>query len=629
MVESRDVASLKSLNEFLQPTTKASVPDFITAHVDHFITGRAMRILWKEALRDMQRLEELMRDAAEAGLLETAVRYVAKMDAVDVLSSVGCYNTVHMVRLMERESPGRFLACGGIATFSAAMDKLLSARPIYLEHTNDHVCALQKFLQALAQGGRLYAKEGPDQVQSFAVSTVLRSCLFASFLTETLSPRTDEYQKNLSDCGRLMRYMLVFYQSSASEVLERLSHVVDLMIAHPESASLQRWVIYYGLLPVARRQLSLRRRKAGKQYCRRACCAARGLGVPELLTMLLQKRDNTSAMRQLAAAFEAHAETRVFGARLLVYVAQANPASLELLKQAPSSKLMMSVLEAARKSAAAAAVRLTAAERVAADAAAFESDDDENTDGAPNCTRPASDRRDERLAIIEAALAVLSGGPAAEAEREAAAERAAASLLAEEEAEKARQPAAGGGPGKKSKKKSAAKGKGAAPLPRKAAPAVAAARPSAGSDSDDGDAAMDESAMAAALARTKQGAAAKTPAAKTPLPPAPAPPPPPPAAQPAQKQKQQQQPASVAATAAVTPPLAALSLRPSPPPDAAHEDDTLCLICLDAERDTPLPGCETAHAPVLCAPCVVRLLTRPGAAATCPLCRAPAFPPDL
>jgi hypothetical protein len=55
--------------------------------------------------------------------------------------------------------------------------------------------------------------------------------------------------------------------------------------------------------------------------------------------------------------------------------------------------------------------------------------------------------------------------------------------------------------------------------------------------------------------------------------------------------------------------------------DEAHEDDLLCLICLDAPRDTPLPCCAAAHAPVLCAPCAVRLCARERLA--CPLCRSP------
>ena len=62
---------------------------------------------------------------------------------------------------------------------------------------------------------------------------------------------------------------------------------------------------------------------------------------------------------------------------------------------------------------------------------------------------------------------------------------------------------------------------------------------------------------------------------------------------------------------------------PSPPPaaaDEAHEDDHLCVVCLDGPRDASLPGCAGAHADVLCAACAAVLFARQ---APCPLCRAP------
>jgi hypothetical protein len=64
---------------------------------------------------------------------------------------------------------------------------------------------------------------------------------------------------------------------------------------------------------------------------------------------------------------------------------------------------------------------------------------------------------------------------------------------------------------------------------------------------------------------------------------------------------------------------------PAMPEDAPHEDDEMCVICLDAPRDTPLAGCGHAHPAVLCADCARRLLAAAGAPA-CPLCRAPAAP---
>jgi hypothetical protein len=59
----------------------------------------------------------------------------------------------------------------------------------------------------------------------------------------------------------------------------------------------------------------------------------------------------------------------------------------------------------------------------------------------------------------------------------------------------------------------------------------------------------------------------------------------------------------------------------APPTDEPHKDDDLCVCCLDQPRDTALPGCAPAHPPVMCAACVVMLMS--GAAPpACPLCRA-------
>lgn len=72
---------------------------------------------------------------------------------------------------------------------------------------------------------------------------------------------------------------------------------------------------------------------------------------------------------------------------------------------------------------------------------------------------------------------------------------------------------------------------------------------------------------------------------------------------------------------------AAASVLPGPvPADAPHEDDDLCVICLNSERDTALAGCATAHPPALCAGCARRLLAA-GGVPVCPLCRAPATSP--
>jgi hypothetical protein len=73
---------------------------------------------------------------------------------------------------------------------------------------------------------------------------------------------------------------------------------------------------------------------------------------------------------------------------------------------------------------------------------------------------------------------------------------------------------------------------------------------------------------------------------------------------------------SDASTVELTPQLGGLL-----PPDAPHEDDALCVCCLDAARDTPLAACAAVHAPVLCGPCAGRV-ARLGAAPCCPWCGA-------
>ena len=55
--------------------------------------------------------------------------------------------------------------------------------------------------------------------------------------------------------------------------------------------------------------------------------------------------------------------------------------------------------------------------------------------------------------------------------------------------------------------------------------------------------------------------------------------------------------------------------------DEVHEDDHLCVVCLDAPREATLAGCADRHAPVLCEDCVAMLMGTP--VPTCPLCRAP------
>ena len=51
----------------------------------------------------------------------------------------------------------------------------------------------------------------------------------------------------------------------------------------------------------------------------------------------------------------------------------------------------------------------------------------------------------------------------------------------------------------------------------------------------------------------------------------------------------------------------------------AHEDDCLCVVCLDAPRDTALKCCGAAHPAVLCGSCAALLLARVQGKPACPL----------
>ena len=63
--------------------------------------------------------------------------------------------------------------------------------------------------------------------------------------------------------------------------------------------------------------------------------------------------------------------------------------------------------------------------------------------------------------------------------------------------------------------------------------------------------------------------------------------------------------------------LAGLELNDDISAAPAHEDDPLCVVCLDAPRDTALACCGTAHQPLLCAHCAA-LLARASGGPVCP-----------
>ena len=234
-----------------------------------------------------------------------------------------------------------------------------------------------------------------------------------------------------------------------------------------------------------------------------------------------------------------------------------------------------------------------------------------------------------------------------------------AALLAEEEAEATTKKgkaaaSSAGGKRKKSKGRNKATAAGAASAPH------AAYGQAAEEEATAPDAELDAASMAHALLRADATDAVNTariaasvvvaptariiadaapPQPQPPQPPSPQPPPPPPP--PPAPPAQTRAPAVASVPPAASPPQQQDDVRPTPdaelavlfpwlglgdvaPPlaaaDEAHEDDHLCVVCLDGPRDTSLPGCAAVHADVLCAGCAAALLARHK---PCPLCRAP------
>ena len=56
----------------------------------------------------------------------------------------------------------------------------------------------------------------------------------------------------------------------------------------------------------------------------------------------------------------------------------------------------------------------------------------------------------------------------------------------------------------------------------------------------------------------------------------------------------------------------------------AELDDDMCVICMDAPRDTPLAACADRHAAVLCAACAANVLVQ--GSKVCPWCGTPLLP---
>ena len=351
------------------------------------------------------------------------------------------------------------------------------------------------------------------------------------------------------------------------EMVVRLAPVAAQMNAKKASAKLLRALLGYVLLPIAGAEM--RDRRGENSCCGFACCAHVGDGAPATLAVFLataRRRGEGGIMNGVCAALR-HAGSRVLAARLVAYLLQQSDEAREALAAAGATRAVHGALMEARAAAIAAARRSGRETRVSPNDPGGGDDPPESETFDPQYRTPHEDTDGASLCIIDAALAALSGTSPTDA-RTAAAEKAAAELLAEEEA------------AAQKKEKQGAKKKGSSARRRAAAAQAAAAAPASEEVAGAAEA-VDEAAMAAALSRASITPPAAAPASGAAL-----------------------QHVSAAATY-----------------DVPHEDDDLCVVCLDGPREAALGSC--AHPPALCCFCVARLLATD--VPTCPLCRAPAI----
>ena len=424
----------------------------------------------------------------------------------------------------------------------------------------------------------------------------------------------------------------------------------DFLVAELDNqddcALFQRWAIVYGLLPLAcvaqQRSEDIDEMNGLPSFCLARCCIARR-GSSELWVHdALLWFDNFHELVIQAANLHDSCVRPV--ARLICWLARGNGATQAFLKMAGAGAeevLRTYISKPRRASAVSTAAAADDDPDGGADGECLSEWGSDNEDGEPP---RVTSRTESTPALVARALRALSGKSSEDMEaRRAAADAAAASLLAELEGE-TRSAAAASAKKKKKKKKGAAK-----------IAAPKAAGPASDAEESDDEAAVGDEGPADVIAALSAPAAAQ--------------PPPAPAAAPAEAPQPAAleggkcgaprprgrlgampcgcgdaacaTPASHAAPARADAAIAELfpwlsmqdeqtpAAQPAAPPakpaapivDAPHEDDDLCVICLDEPRDTPLAGCGAAHPPVLCAACAARVLT--AAAPVCPLCRAP------
>jgi hypothetical protein len=379
------------------------------------------------------------------------------------------------------------------------------------------------------------------------------------------------WQGHLYTAGNCLRLLLGHHESvwrelGAGGVQDMLRSALALMRDHAACADLQLWVLRNVLLPSSTDEMMERRTgMAGLDdpHCLGVCCAVHGHGAPRALAALL----DAGALPALAAALCMRGSVRTLAGVLLVFLVQNETDARRALLHADADGALMAALA-------------TAHDASLADPSDGADESDEDDDIILTSWNP--------LSAVGAALCLLTLSPdgiaaAVLAKRIAAAARASAELLAEEEAEKAVVQRASA---KASKKKGSR-------ARRAARNAASTAGHEHEEDEQEPEQEVDAAVMALALRRTAAGSTAA------------------------------RAPESRAAAAATTASLASLRIRQALPStsgsaaaaalpcdgafcavppfsggchpvcdaDEAHEDDELCVCCLDAPRDTPMSGC--------------------------------------
>ena len=514
--------------------------------------------------------------------------------------------------------------------------------------------------------------------------------------------------------GAALRQMCYAPEALKNEIL--LARIKDVLAMAKDN--LQRWVIVYTILPMARAERKARAsnaEEAQRAACLQRCCdfaisapqtlaALDRAGILEMLCFVLEtsptgRRSACLALSLLLGRDAAQLLPQLAGRGLMTLCGSAHATTATAKGAAAAAARRSAQQTLRRRIAKAAALKerqadtngdvtecLTPGDGCESDCEGASDDDDADGESAPFCAAllatlncataglPPPPLPAHGVAVEAAAgSAVLgSGGAASESGRAttagrrkkgaaasapdaaavAAAEAAAAALLAEEEEEAAK--ASRAASRKSSKKSKAAKQKQKQAQQSAAADEAAeddASEPPAVEAAQVGDAAAEQAApLPAAAAPARHAAAACRDGCCAPAAPFRLGAQRQRAAPPANEAEAAPAAAAAAATHAAAPagaePESGVSAEdlmaelfphlrlqgetiagPAPAAAAAPPaelDDDMCVICMDAPRDTPLAACADRHAPVLCGACAASVLVQ--GSRVCPWCSTPLLP---